>query len=355
MTDRLTDLDTVSEDKPRIQNQKLFLTYTKKDTDVQLDKAEYPQWIEKMTKITPRFIRLAHEKHEDGRYHTHVLIDFGRAFSCRNGVRAFDYNGLHPHIKKVCTKTHWNACIKYIGKEDKENEDLKDEVHWSERVFESKTPVEAILKCADTPSHVSGVLQVWRMRPPAVVEHGNKGLIGGVPPAPLRVWQAKLEEMLLETADDRHIVWLVDTKGGAGKSAFCRMYRRANMEDTYVVTSTGGMKDFATIIDGAIIRGWNGRVLLLDIARSSRLDDIYECIEAVKNGMITAVKYQGGTVDIPQMTHVVVMSNHYPNVNKLSHDRWRIYDISDDDLRLLTLSEARQEPLDDFMRGLKIQ
>lgn len=122
----------VDESKFRLQNQRILLTYSG-----HLDKLEYVAWITSKIKYKPVFIRLAHETGDNGDYlHTHVLIDFGKSFQTRS-CRYFDYQGdievLHPHIKTIKTKIHFENAMVYLSKEDPENADLKKSSQSSRR------------------------------------------------------------------------------------------------------------------------------------------------------------------------------------------------------------------------------
>jgi len=49
-------------------------------------------------------------------------------------------------------------------------------------------------------------------------------------------------------------------------------------------------------------------------------------MEAIKNGLVTNTKYQGGTT-INQRPHLIVMANFLPQVSRLSIDRWDIREL----------------------------
>lgn len=330
MTDCLTDLVDVScKEGLRLQSQRLILTYKGK-----ICKEEYKNWFNSLDGIvTPAFLRLAHEHYKDGGDHTHVGIDFGRVFNKRNAERFFDYDGVHPNIKLVKTVTHWKNVKKYLGKEDPENRDLLEEGKgWFDKCMESQTELDAIRRCAQTPAQVSGVRQTFKLkiqiREPKEME--------------LYPWQKEMEEMLEKEPDDRHVIWIFDRKGGMGKTKFCKWYKDWHDKETLLANATGGMRDFATIVKNGLDGGWTGRVCLLNLTRDCEQKAIYAPIEAVKDGVFTTTKYEGSCFRIPRDTWMVCFANFIPDINKLSLDRWRIYDCQMEGLRLLTLREAHE-------------
>ena len=72
------------------------------------------------------------------------------------------------------------------------------------------------------------------------------------------------------------------------------------------------------------------RIVLIDIPRCVSNNDIFpaNAIEQIKNGMISQGKLlkKMEFVMIPPV-HVVVFTNHYPNLSLLSSDRWDITNI----------------------------
>jgi len=97
-----------------------------------------------------------------------------------------------------------------------------------------------------------------------------------------------------------------------------------------MVRCTGGDRDFATIVRGALADGWDQRCMIFDLPRVSEGHAIYGPIEACKDGVVTATKYEGGTIafDPP---HVLVFANYLPNTEgTLSADRWRIHRVKSD-------------------------
>ena len=77
--------------KTKIANRRILLTYK-----THLDKDAWIEWISTKTRITPDFVRLAHETGDKTNpyNHTHCVIDFGKVFQTVN-MSYFDYENIH--------------------------------------------------------------------------------------------------------------------------------------------------------------------------------------------------------------------------------------------------------------------
>lgn len=314
MTDLITDLPTIDESKFRIQNQKLFLTYS-----THIVKVDLIKHLSCIFKCEPKFIRCCHENGKDGYEHTHVLIDIGKPFQSRN-ARIFDFNNIHPNIKKILTPTHWNNSKNYIAKEDPDNADLIQK-NICDLVWSNETTADALRNNVSQFSDVMGIITLMQFKPlpyhnPTVFEK-------------LRPWQEKLEKDLEFPPNDRQIIWYVDLKGGSGKTCFMDYYEDKYPKKSYGINQLGGARNIATIIESAIESGWTSHVVFINLSRSSECKDIYEPLEMIKDGRVTTTKYRGRTYRFNR-PHVVVFANFYPNTTKLSADRWDIRSIKND-------------------------
>lgn len=132
-------------------------------------------------------------------------------------------------------------------------------------------------------------------------------------------WQRSVCDLVERTPDPRKVYWRFDTVGGTGKTTFikylCKQY------ETFIVTNSRSDR---------IIRAYaNQPLVLFDITRSEGLEDQfnYSILETLKNGFGFNTMYEPCMRfwDIP---HVFVFCNFYPNLDRLSADRWDILDIS---------------------------
>lgn len=295
----------------RIQNQKLMLTYK-----THLDKVAYKRWLRGVVGFEPRRIEMAWEtgKNTVSYPHTHVLIDFGKIWQTTN-CRRLDYESIHPHIKKVKTKTHWINSLKYLTKEDRSNDHILKELEGGvgtsivEDVWNCETLTEALIHCVKSASDASGVIQIYGCKPNEIV----------VEPPSMR-WCKNLIDELKGVPDRRKIIWYCDPIGNIGKTWLCK-YLMSLGKDYYCVNQIGGVKDFATIVDSALEGGWSGWCMLFDLPRDSAGKGIYEPLENLKNGLITTTKYRGRSMLLDN-PHVVVMANFMPAFRSMSLDRW---------------------------------
>lgn len=129
----------------------------------------------------------------------------------------------------------------------------------------------------------------------------------------LRPWQSKLKEDLAGAADDRKVIWYIDTEGGRGKTTFSR-YAVEHLAAFYC--RSGKVSD--------VLYAYKGQsIVLVDLSRECRDHFQYSILEQLKDGMIFSGKYQS-TSRLFQSPHVVVFANFAPDTSKLSLDRWDI-------------------------------
>lgn len=128
-------------------------------------------------------------------------------------------------------------------------------------------------------------------------------------------WQIILSEYLKQDADPRKVIWYYDVTGNSGKSYFSTHYRE---KTSYLVTG-GKNQD--------IYYAYNyEQVVFFDLPRAKQDYVPYDVMEAFKNGYFLSTKYECKPVRFA-VPHVVVFANFYPDVSKLSQDRWEIHEI----------------------------
>jgi hypothetical protein len=312
-----------------LKNQKLALTY--KD---HIDKDKLKQFLKKKVAIPdPKYLECAHENGGADfvpYQHTHVLCDWGRPISTSD-CRFFDYEGIHPNIKLITTRSHWAAWTKYIAKEDPENAGLVvEEAPLVQRIWDCKSREEAIMRYVKNVSQYAAVTKIWNERPR--VEKKTFDL-------KLRKWQKWLLEdtrvaapqNVTEVKSDgdkhrmRRIIWMWDPTGGAGKGVFGDWIKEAYPKMWVRVKALGKGSDGAEIVKGLCDGGWTGHGIIVDLPKSyDGMKFIYESLEALKDGEFTTTKWSGKPVELEWKPHVVVFSNHLPTTWKMSEDRWQI-------------------------------
>lgn len=138
-------------------------------------------------------------------------------------------------------------------------------------------------------------------------------------PSELYKWQAQLIDLVTNHQPDaRSIIWIYDELGNSGKSSFSNH-----------MMSNHNFKVFGNGKTADIALAWNGENVIFDYSRSQAEHLNYQVIEDIKNGRIFSGKYQS-TTKFYASPHVICLANFLPNVEKLSKDRWQIYEMRSD-------------------------
>lgn len=134
-------------------------------------------------------------------------------------------------------------------------------------------------------------------------------------------WQALLAERLAnEPEDDRKIEFYVDPLGGSGKSWFIR--KLLSTRDDVQMLSIGKRDDLAYAVDET------KRIFLLSVPRSSMEFLNYPILEMIKDRLIFSTKYHSRTKRLIHKPHIVVFCNELPDVTKLTNDRYKITELT---------------------------
>lgn len=332
--------------KFRLQNQYLLLTYKS-----HIPKSEYIEWFKGMFPGL-KFIRLAHEAPDRDPLkcpyqHTHVVVDLGRRPNIFN-VHKFCYKypgvavkldkcgSIHCNIKRLYGSTALEDAKEYIGKEDRENADLKDlrvakGARLVERIQSAPSQNIALKQNLKRLGDAAAIIAIYGCRPsmtPTV----------RIPDRPDKPWQVEL----LEEVEDkdcppyhREIIWYVDYRGKTGKSWFSRYMSRAKQHedgtfDWLCLSGINEDKEAAHQLKEAMDSGFTCKGFILDFARQFEFcEKFYKYIEDFKNGEVTSTKYRGGRLHF-NTPWIIVFANFWPKVKKMSTDRWDIRKINVD-------------------------
>lgn len=143
-------------------------------------------------------------------------------------------------------------------------------------------------------------------------------------PGEYREYQRSLAERLEADPHPRTIEFIVDPRGGTGKSWFVRKWVSMHDELTQCL-SIGKRDDIAHAIDPS------KRVFFLDLPRSQAEFLQYSILEQLKDQMVFSPKYNSKMKRLEHRPHVVVFMNEPPDMNKLSIDRYKITYWEDSD------------------------
>lgn len=130
-----------------------------------------------------------------------------------------------------------------------------------------------------------------------------------------RGYQQSLANILDSEPDPRKIYFVVDPVGNSGKSYFANNYFRSNPSDTQIL-SVGKRDDLAFAVDELKSR------FLFDLPRSTSEFLQYSVLEQLKDGRVFSTKYESRVKWLISHAHVVVFMNEYPDLTKLSRDRY---------------------------------
>lgn len=330
--------------KFRLNNQRLFLTYK-----THLDKAKTTAFFYDRN---VKEVIIAHEAaSSDTNYeHSHVYVDFGRNFQSTNS-RVFDIASIHPNIKAIKSAKHLENIWAYLCKEDKENEYLLERLTTQtlfDKVSACKT-IQDVMKMAKSPSDAMGLKTLYEFKPRPEVEC-----------APLiHQWQIDLAEELRRErsthgtdAEIREIIWYYDGVGKTGKSGFMKHMRLT--DDIVGMTQFNGGANVAQNIKNRLEEGWNGRTVIIDLPRDAENLGLWSPLEQLKNGYLTATKYQGGDL-IFNNPNVVVFANFWPQYHCMSIDRWDIRELITESSGSTRRVTSRKVPIAEAIeRGRKL-
>lgn len=299
----------MNQSKFNFNGKALFLTY-----ESWLTKSDLIQIFKKYNVRYSAVNESADERHPYK--HTHVLVWFIKKTHIRE-CRALDLGNIHPHIKKVLTRKHWQHLINvYIKKETKpfistligtEHEylgNLRQLIQscksWSE-VINNDNISPQIMK------HMGWAREVFNNKPNLhkynlIEDYGS-----------FLPWQTEVVNKLMKQGK-RECLWICDVIGNQGKSELSD-----HLEDNNgaLVIEGGKSNDIAYL--------WQGQdIIIFDLPRCRSEYVPYTSIEGFKKGRMNSYKY------VPvrkryQPCKVVIFANHLPNTTEtLSIDRWEI-------------------------------
>lgn len=368
---KLEDEESRADKAMFFDSNKLMLTYSG-----HVNKKRLRRYIEEVTKREYVFYRCAHEESDKNHpyRHTHVLVQWKTAYRSRQSDvfdlamdsnildKKFDYKGLakksgkpkkvvHPHFGFIKTASHFNNCKGYLSKEDPDNADLAEckettKEHWTEPLKACKTRAQ-VTKLCQKPGDVLGKMTAYD-----AIMAESKAEKRDI--AELRRWQVKLHQRCemannyvhpkntmpdlpeeewgddvpipgdVKNPFDRIIQVLYDPVGCAGKTTAAKILCGACPDRYYMVQGVPQPRDLATIlIQATMTSEWQGGTIIFNLTRQQYDHKIYSSLEACIDGVMTAVKYQGGT-KIFSLRNVVVFTNFMLNPRAVTSDRWEV-------------------------------
>lgn len=154
-------------------------------------------------------------------------------------------------------------------------------------------------------------------------EH-TRNLIDAIYPPPvsdsvttLRSYQQELFDRLAGQPDTRKIIFVVDPVGNSGKSFFADYLLLTRPNDVQIL-SAGRRDDISYAVDD------RKSIFIFDLPRSSQEYVPYVIAEQLKDRRVFSNKYQSRMKHISTAAWVIIMTNEYPDMSRLSNDRYEI-------------------------------
>jgi len=328
----------------RISNKKLFLTYP-----TQLPKREFFEWF--ITNVGElKYYKISHETYaevdEDGNkvFHTHCLFEFANKPDIKN-ANFMDYNGYHPHIKRVASNFHFANAIRYLDKEDEfpfgnikiadfDKDDRLDElfekiqnhVNWKSVINDS-----SIRKMVS--NKLNWVKEVWNSKT-------RSKITAPIKYQDLKDWQKDLYKHLKNAPVPREIIWVWSDLAKQGKTCF-KMFLQSKLEvlPIDIQSSKITMSDIVNIYDDENIITFDlpmSKSKSLQKRLTDAFDDEGNLVETTANTLLdtlenlsnkgqefTSVKYMGRKCTIN--AHILVFSNCSPTlIDKYIPERLKV-------------------------------
>lgn len=131
-------------------------------------------------------------------------------------------------------------------------------------------------------------------------------------------WQEHILNELAGTIHPRKVYWIYDHGGNKGKSFLAK----------WITTKLGGFYSDGKRDD--VLYAYAGqRIVVFDLAREKQDDKyFYGTIEKLKNGQYFSGKYESRFC-VWNHPHIVCFANFGPDWDKLSMDRWDVWEIQD--------------------------
>lgn len=148
-----------------------------------------------------------------------------------------------------------------------------------------------------------------------------------------RKWQENIYNELftemdqIQQADPRKIISIIDKVGNTGKSSFFKYLYFNHPEDIGRISY-----GTASQLRSSLINIGPKKIYIIDLTRSrsqyDKQEDLLSAVEDLKSGMVISSMYGQGRDLLMNPPHVIISSNYMFNLELMSMDRWKIYEIN---------------------------
>lgn len=152
-------------------------------------------------------------------------------------------------------------------------------------------------------------------------------------------WQKEIEDLVLGKPDKRTIHWYYDLTGNIGKTALAK-YLCVHYNALYVNGKAADIKCALALM--AKEEKPMPNIIIFGFTRSNEGHVSYDAMEAVKDGLCFAGKYESRQL-VFNCPHVIVFANFKPEAEKLSLDRWHVVDLEAQERKRAEAQNAMEE------------
>lgn len=135
----------------------------------------------------------------------------------------------------------------------------------------------------------------------------------------LTKWEVEVLDELKKDNEDRKILWILDPKGGCGKSTFSDYLE--DMHDAFTWNAEVSFKNIACALGKLQDKP---RIVIFDLTRQKQGMIDYAIMEALTRGRLCSGKYDSTKIYFPKPVRVVCMANWEPDYEAVSKDRWDV-------------------------------
>ena len=327
------NLNEIPEDRKKLNNHRLYIVYEGK-----LDKKEYVEFLDK---VIPAALRkktvISHELLNAGEMVlTHILLALAK--ETQKAPKAFVFKENIPSIYSIKNAQSEEKCLEFLSSVDKEN------ISWKPKGKGEGNEVRDIL--GKNKSTMDAVLNAKNIRDvPAIIQamEFKKTVLEPFKLPNLRKYQKSIIELTQDRTPEKYkyVTCVVDVVGQKGKTDLLT-YLCTNYRGWYLESEAGPASDVSYLIKSAIDRReWDGKVFLLDVPRSYKInDDLGKCLESVSNGKGLSKKYKSATwyasTNPNDRPRTVMFMNFFPKISLLTNNRWRLLALVNYDLYDIT-------------------
>lgn len=137
-------------------------------------------------------------------------------------------------------------------------------------------------------------------------------------------WEIEINNILSTPPDKRTLYYYFEPDGCKGKTTY-QKYVYTHFDKCIILSGKGAdMKN--GIISYFNANKFLPQIVLINIPRDAKDFVSWTGIEEIKDMMFYSGKYEGGCI-CGKCPHVIMFSNSPPPINKVSADRWKVFEI----------------------------